>query len=34
MRASLLSRTLVAVGGWAVALALFFPIAWMVLTSL
>ncbi len=34
MRASLLSRSLVAVSGWAVALALFFPIAWMGLTSL
>ncbi len=34
MRASLPSRVSVAVLGWAVALALFFPIFWMVLTSL
>ena len=33
MRASLLSRVTVAVLGWAVALALFFPIFWMVITS-
>ncbi len=33
MRDSLLRRACVAALGWVVALALFFPIAWMVLTS-
>lgn len=33
MRESLLQRVLAAVVGWGVAILLFFPIAWMVLTS-
>ncbi len=33
MRGSVLRRVLVSVLGWGVAAALFFPIAWMVLTS-
>lgn len=33
MRETLLQRVLAAVVGWGVALLLFFPIAWMVLTS-
>ena len=33
MRESLTQRVLAAVVGWGVALLLFFPIAWMVLTS-
>ena len=33
MKQTLLSRTVAFVLGWGVALALFFPIAWMVLTS-
>ena len=33
MQATPLQRVLAAVFGWVVALLLFFPIAWMVLTS-
>ena len=33
MRETLFQRVLTAIVGWGVALLLFFPIAWMVLTS-